>query len=83
MPTPRALDQAARRLLFVDHYFGEARFNATRAARLAGYPNPHSAGSRLLSVALVRDEIDRRRRIVEIALGRPTPTPTPRSPEPC
>ena len=33
---------------FVNYYLGEAKFNATRAARLAGYGSPHCYGQQLL-----------------------------------
>lgn len=56
-----------RQRAFVDAWFGEARFNATEAARLAGYGNGsgnpnvwNNAGSRLLANAKVRAEVQRR-----------------------
>ncbi len=41
-----ALTEKRRR--FVDYFMGQAAGNATEAARLAGYKQPHSQGSRLL-----------------------------------
>lgn len=33
--------------LFVQAYVGEAQFNATKAAKIAGYKHPHSVGAAL------------------------------------
>ncbi len=49
-----------RRRWFVERYMGEARGNATKAARLAGYKSPAVEGSRLLRNAEVREAIDER-----------------------
>lgn len=56
-----------RQRAFVDAWFGEARFNATRAAELAGFGNGsgnpntwNNAGSRMLANAKVQAEINRR-----------------------
>lgn len=43
---------------FVLAYIGEAKGNATAAARIAGYKSPHPEGSRLLRNATVRARID-------------------------
>jgi phage terminase small subunit len=45
---------------FIDFYLGEARGNATEAARLAGYASPHPEGARLRQNATVRARIDER-----------------------
>lgn len=47
-----------QRRLFVDHYV--SCFSATRAARLAGYKQPHSQGPRLLEIVGVRAAIEER-----------------------
>jgi phage terminase small subunit len=47
-----------KRQAFVDAYLGEARFNASEAARLAGYSKPGAEGHRLLKNADVRARID-------------------------
>lgn len=54
-----------RRLAFIDHYLGDANFNATEAARLAGYSDTSTnslevEGSRLLRDAKVQAEISQR-----------------------
>lgn len=58
---------APRQRAFIDAWFGEARFNATEAARLAGYGNRsgnpntwNNAGSRMLANAKVQAAISRR-----------------------
>jgi hypothetical protein len=43
-----------RERVFVDLYTGKWRLNGTRAAREAGYANPHVAASRLLKRPIVR-----------------------------
>jgi phage terminase small subunit len=62
-----ALSDKQRR--FIDAYLGEARFNATKAAVIAGYPerSARSVGSENLSKPDIRAEIDRR--LDEAALG--------------
>ena len=49
--TEAALNERQRR--FVEYYMGEARGNATSAARLAGYKQPQMQGSRLMK----KDEV--------------------------
>jgi phage terminase small subunit len=46
--------------LFVYAYLGEADGNASEAARIAGYGQPHSAGPRLLADERIRSLISRR-----------------------
>lgn len=43
-----AMALSPKRQAFVDAYVGDARFNATEAARHAGYKQPQSQGPRLL-----------------------------------
>lgn len=43
---------------FVDHYLGVSQYNATDAARRAGYKNPNTEGPRLLVNDGVRARID-------------------------
>ena len=51
-----------RQQLFVEAYLGAAKGNATEAARIAGYKQPHSQGPRLLEnveiCSRVRAKID-------------------------
>lgn len=47
-----------KRRLFLDAYLGKARFNATEAARIAGYAHPNVEGTRLLADASVRAHRD-------------------------
>jgi hypothetical protein len=42
---------------FVEHYLGDAQWNATEAASLAGYAHPQQQGSRLLSNVVVKQQI--------------------------
>ena len=42
---------------FVEHFLGEAQWNATEAARRAGYKHPNMAGPRLLVNDSVRQHI--------------------------
>ena len=44
---------------FVDRYIGEAKWNATEAARQAGYAHPNVQGSRLLANVSIKAEIAR------------------------
>ncbi len=46
-----------RQRMFVDAYLGEAKGNATEAARIAGYSSPHPEGSRLLRNATIQAAI--------------------------
>jgi hypothetical protein len=46
--------------LFVDAYVGEARGNATQAARVAGYAEPNKSGWRVRNEPDVKAEIERR-----------------------
>jgi len=48
----------AKRRLFVRHYTNEARWNATKAAELAGYAEPRTEGWRLLRDAEIRTAIN-------------------------
>lgn len=48
-----------KREAFVLAYIGTARFNATRAAEMAGYAEPASEGYRLLRNATIRARIDK------------------------
>lgn len=49
-----------KRRKFIEAYLGTANGNATEAARIAGYASPTVEGSRLLTFADVRQEVDRR-----------------------
>lgn len=42
-----ANDLTDRAKLFVKAFVGEAKFNATKAAKIAGYAHPHSVGASL------------------------------------
>lgn len=42
---------------FVAAYIGEAKHNATEAARIAGYKQPHVKGSQLLAIVSVKEAI--------------------------
>lgn len=42
---------------FVEHYLGDAQWNATKAAQRAGYAHPQQQGSRLLSNVVVKQHI--------------------------
>lgn len=44
---------------FLEAYLGEANFNATAAARIAGYKSPHPEGSRLLRNATVAEAMNK------------------------
>lgn len=46
--------------LFVEAYLGAANANATEAARIAGYKQPHSQGSRLLENVEIRSRVSER-----------------------
>lgn len=46
--------------LFVNAYLGEARGNATQAARIAGYAEPNKAGWRIKNEPDVKNELERR-----------------------
>lgn len=45
---------------FIDYYLGDAKFNASEAARLAGYAHPGSQGNRLLQNVEISDAISLR-----------------------
>jgi phage terminase small subunit len=47
-----------RRRTFVQYYCGQAGFNGTQAARLAGYAHPTMEGARLLANASVRAAVE-------------------------
>lgn len=49
-----------KRRLFVEAYMGEAKGNATEAARMAGYAHPGSQGHRLLKNAEIHAAIQER-----------------------
>lgn len=55
-PRPLTLKQR----LFVEAYLGEARGNATEAARIAGYAEPNSQGPRLLVNVGIRAIVESR-----------------------
>lgn len=55
-----------KRLAFVEAYLGDAQFNATRAAQLAGYAHPGQQGHDLLKKLEIAAAIDRR--MAELAL---------------
>lgn len=46
--------------LFVNAYLGEADGNASQAARIAGYGQPHMAGPRLIAIDYIQSLISRR-----------------------
>lgn len=60
MPAPSGFKRrrTPKERLFLDLYFGKSDFNATQAARDAGYRWPESVGSKLC--ARLKDEIDAR-----------------------
>jgi hypothetical protein len=43
---------------FVDYYLGEANFNGTKAAELAGYSNPRQSATENLAKPYIRSEVD-------------------------
>lgn len=47
----------AKQELFIAAYLGEARGNATEAARIAGYASPHPEGARLLRNATIASRV--------------------------
>lgn len=51
-------DLTVKHQLFVDSFMGEAKGNATQAARLAGYSDPNAASGHVLKVPAVRAAID-------------------------
>lgn len=54
-----ALDKLTpKRRAFVLAYCGEAKGNATEAARIAGYAKPHPEGAQLLRKPTVRDTVN-------------------------
>lgn len=55
----------AKRAAFVAAYLGEARENATEAARLAKYAHPHVQGPRLLGFVDVADAIAEARAVLQ------------------
>jgi hypothetical protein len=46
--------------MFVNHFFGEAKLNAEKAAALAGYKNPRKMATELLGRPAVVEEMERR-----------------------
>lgn len=52
--------------LFVEAYLGAANGNATEAARIAGYKQPHSQGSRLLENVEIASRV--RERVAEAGM---------------
>lgn len=48
-----------KRRLFIEKYF-QCDFNATEAARQAGFKHPNVAGSKLVKVSIIKEEIDKR-----------------------
>ena len=54
------MDFTHKQRLFVLAYLGEANGNATEAARIAGYGQPHSAGPRLLANPGIQAAVSRR-----------------------
>jgi len=50
---------SAKRQALIDHYF-ECGFNATEAARRAGYKHPNVQGPTLVNLSIVKEEIQRR-----------------------
>lgn len=60
-------EPTAKQLLFVSYYLGDAKGNATEAARLAGYRSPEIQGRQVLSKTIVRARIDAR--LAEVALS--------------
>lgn len=52
--------------LFIEAYLGEAKFNATEAARIAGYGQPQMHGSRLMKNAEIASRV--RERLDEAAM---------------
>ena len=54
-----------QQIAFVGFYLGEARWNATRAADMAGYKHPLTQGPRLLGNVLVQAQIDEWRQEVK------------------
>jgi phage terminase small subunit len=52
--------------LFVSAYIGEAKGNATEAARIAGYSSPDKQGSQLLGKTRIKAAIERRVSIVAL-----------------
>lgn len=65
---------------FVVAYIGEARFNATRAARIAGYSVARQSGSECLSnpviAARVKEELERRSMPAEAVIAELTDVAT-------
>lgn len=62
-PTPTGHNDqqlTGKRRAFIEAYLGVARFNASEAARIAGYANPPQDGHRLLRNDDVRARIDER-----------------------
>ncbi len=52
--------------LFVESYLGAANGNATEAARMAGYKQPHSQGPRLLENVGIASRV--RERVAEVGM---------------
>jgi len=52
---------------FVEHYLGDAQWNATEAARRAGYAYPNMAGPRLLVKDSIKQHINERLRAMGAA----------------
>jgi hypothetical protein len=53
-------DLPYKRRMFVEYYLNEAHFNATDAARMAGYTYPKVQGPRLLTMPPIRAAIDQK-----------------------
>lgn len=47
----------SRQIAFIDHYLGDCRFNAAKAAKAAGYANRQEA-YRILTIPTIRARID-------------------------
>ena len=60
---PHRLSDRYRRL--VDHYFTDARFNQSEAARLTGYKWPTKIAWKLFNKPAVKAEVDRRHRVAQ------------------
>lgn len=63
-----ALTEKQRR--FVEAYMGQAAGNATEAARVAGFGNPKSQGSRLLTFVDVKKAIEERQKADPLVASR-------------
>jgi phage terminase small subunit len=52
------VELTSKQRLFVAYYLGEAKGNATQAARMAGYSSPQKQGSQLLAKTRIRAAIE-------------------------